>query len=208
MYSYLASPKDTRWSWGELARPTDETVICNFHLTAAGRGCETVNSAQRHHRRWEQPRSPGVKTSLIGIQCIIMGPGPVMLHIFMNSSSSEVWTGKTGHRWERAAIYCVGALPCFLELFWHDWGSAWCQPPLCCCCNANERDDSLICQTNSYESPLIAPAHVRTTTCTCKAFFFFLSPPLCITALHSGARWCSSAWVSLLSREVEGSINS
>ena len=103
VYSYLVSPKDTRWSCGELAGASDETVICNFHLTATEKRCEIVDSAQRRQRRREQPRSLRVRTSLIGIRGIIMGPGPVTLNIFMNSSSSEVWTGKR-HRWEQGAL--------------------------------------------------------------------------------------------------------
>lgn len=47
------------------------------------------NSAQRRHRR-EVPRSLRVKTSLIGIQHMSPGPGPVTLHVFMKGSS-EKW---------------------------------------------------------------------------------------------------------------------
>lgn len=69
---------------------SDETVICNFHLNATERKCEIVNSGQRRQRRRELPRCLRVKTSLIGILSISMGPGPVVLHIFMNSTSPEV----------------------------------------------------------------------------------------------------------------------
>ena len=142
VYSYLVSPKDTRWSCGELAGASDETVICNFHLAATERRCEIVNSARRRQGRREQPRSVRVRTSLIGIQGIVMGPGPVTLNIFMNSSSSEVWAGTRGideNRvqspvWVRCpSSWTVQTLP----------GSTRCQAPLCGCCNTNERENSL-----------------------------------------------------------------
>lgn len=63
-------------------------MICSSRLAATESGCETVNSAQRRRRR--RKRSVRVEASLIGIQAISMGPGPVMLHIFMNSSCPEV----------------------------------------------------------------------------------------------------------------------
>lgn len=38
VHSYRVSPKDTGRSCGELERPSDEAVICNFHLPAKERG--------------------------------------------------------------------------------------------------------------------------------------------------------------------------
>lgn len=90
-----------------LQRVSQMKLICNSHLTATERS-GIVNSAQRHQRRRDLPRRLRARTSLIGIQGISMGPGPVMLHIFMNKGSSEVWREK---QWEQGAIYCVGVLP-------------------------------------------------------------------------------------------------
>lgn len=156
VYSYLVAPKDTRWSFGELAGPSDETVICYFSPYSHRKGgCEIVNSAQRHQRRRELPRCLRVKTSLIGIQCISMGPGPVMLHIFMNSSSPEVWRGKQGIGENRVQFTVWVRCPLSWTVLMLP-GSTQCQAPLHSCCNANNQDCSLLCRANSSDSPLIA----------------------------------------------------
>ncbi|MEQ2269245.1 hypothetical protein XENORESO_001863 [Xenotaenia resolanae] len=45
-------------------------MICYFHLKATEKEDVRVNSAQRHQRRGEMPRSRQIKAVLIGIQYI------------------------------------------------------------------------------------------------------------------------------------------
>ena len=105
VYSYLVIPTDTRWSCGEFEGPSDENMICKFHLNAIAKGTGDWILPRGTKRRGE-PCSLRVKMGLIGIQSISMGPDPVMLHIFMTSSSSEVW-GEKQHISEKRVQFTV-----------------------------------------------------------------------------------------------------
>ena len=144
-----------------------------FTLPPQKWGCEIVNSAQRHQRRRELPGCLRVKTSLIGIQCISMGPGPVMLHIFMNSSSTEVWRGKQGIG-ENRVQFTVWVL---CPLFSNCPGAARFNSEPSASAMREEQDGALSRRANSHDSPLIAKVHMRRATCEVVSSQCYSGPP-------------------------------